>query len=371
VSFTACPARCAVPGTTLVIPPLTRKLNFTAVNGVEGRISSGDLAFLIQTALKATRIQISHTGSGHTVAGTPYNVRWEIPYTKYKQLCLDPEDDGDPNTNPAPICAYWEQEGLSGQVVYHTYTPLLTSYIDFGPAAEASGAPDILPLPVDPYEHEIPTWKRAAFLALQGPVGTLLGTDIDRVRLLVNNLNTTLFNAADLPVSLEGGGITFGVTFASDHPSIVCEAHWQAKTAYVLSLTEGWSDELCPDFDLSQMGLSINLRPGVVNGALTVLDAQVTVNLVPRGVQSQFIDVLFDATDKAETAIAAKMRGKLLEPRTRTDLGEVLTAVLKARFKDMGRIASAQIVGDEWVVRYEPVSTQPVNFVCPTCISGR
>jgi hypothetical protein len=143
------------------------------------------------------------------------------------------------------------------------------------------------------------------------------------------------------------------VKLDSSHPSVKCEGHFQVKAGYLYSLSEGWSDELCPDFDLSQMDLSVRLFPAVVNGALTLGGAQVTVQLAPQGVQSELIDVLFDATDKAETTIASKIHDRLLEPQTRSDLGKVLTAVLKSKFKDLGRVVSAQIVGNDWVVRYE------------------
>ena len=56
------------------------------------------------------------------------------------------------------------------------------------------------------------------------------------------------------------------------------------------------------------------------------------MQLTPQGVQSELIDIMFDATDKAETAIASKIRSKLLEPQTRTDLAKVLTSVLKSKF---------------------------------------
>lgn len=359
VRFTACPAGCPVAGTTITIPPLTRTLSFPVANGVEGRMSSDEVASLIQTVLRGSRIQISHTSGGSTVTGVPYTVRWTIPYTKYQQLCDDPLTDDNPRTQPAPICARWEEEGLSGQVTYHTVTPQFSSYIDFGGVAEAAGAPPVMPLPIGPYDHDIPTWKRAVFVALQ-PAGIVLSTDIDRVRLLVNNLHKDLSNAADLPVSLGGGGINIGVPFESNHPSVKCEAHFQVKTGYIFTVSEGWSDELCPDFDLSQMELSVKLVPGVANGALTLFDAQVTVRLTPQGVISEILDFMFEATDNAEARIAAKIREKLIEPPTRTALGEVLAAVLKSKFKDMGRIVSTWVEGSEWVVRYEKCAATSV-----------
>jgi hypothetical protein len=44
-------------------------LNFNAVQGVEGRISSNTLESDLKLLLAGSRVQVSQTGSGQTVAG--------------------------------------------------------------------------------------------------------------------------------------------------------------------------------------------------------------------------------------------------------------------------------------------------------------
>jgi hypothetical protein len=177
--------------------------------------------------------------------------------------------------------------------------------------------------------------------------------DVDRVRLLANNINLDLGKIQKWSATIGGGSINLAVSLESAHPAFVCEGHYTQKTGYVLSTSEGWSDELCPDFDLGQMDLSVRLFPGVANGLLTVADAQAAAQLVPQGVTSELIDLLFDATDKAETEFTTMLREKLLAPQTRTDVGEVLTQVLKHKFPDLVRVVSAQVTGTDLVVKYE------------------
>jgi hypothetical protein len=61
-----------------------------------------------------------------------------------------------------------------------------------------------------------------------------------------------------------------------------------------------------------------------------------------------------NASNVQEVKIAEKIRTKLIEPDTRAALGKVLLAVVKHKFPDMKRIRSSQIVGSEWIVRYDP-----------------
>jgi hypothetical protein len=228
----------------------------------------------------------------------------------------------------------------------------LSSFIDFGPTAEAQGAPPFIVLPVEPYEHHIPLWKRGVFLALQG-FGLLSGTDIDRVRVLADDIHLDLKDSAKWEVSVAGGSVNLKMSFDSAHPTIKCEAHFTHRVGFIFSTDSGWADELCPDYDLGQMDMTIRLFPAAQNDTLTVVDAQVDVQLKPQGLQSDLIDVFLDVSGKQQTRIAEKVRTKLIEPQNRTQLGQVLLSVVKHKFPDLVRVRSSQINDTDWVIRYD------------------
>lgn len=353
VVYTACPNGCYLSG--VHVPPLSKSISFFPIPVVEGRIGSDELGVALDVLLTDTRIQLSHTGGGTPAVGVPvpYTVNWSVPAYKYNELCVAPPDAPD-TWQPAPICQRWETEGLQGQLTFHTITPSYNSYIDFGANAVQAGAPDVLPLPIDPVEREVPLDKRAAILAAQilqlGPI--LFGVDIDRISLLANNLHLDLNERGRWSATIGNGGVTLGVMLRSNNPSIKCLGHYKVKALYYFSLAQGWTDELCPDFNLGQMDLSVKLIPQVVNGALTVGDVQVAVQLEPSGVQSSLIDFFVGATTTAEEQIATKIRTKLLEPQTKTDLGEVLTAALRTKFPDLCSVTAAQVIGSELVVHF-------------------
>jgi hypothetical protein len=253
-------------------------------------------------------------------------------------------------------------------VTLHTRTPLLTSYFDFGPVAEQVGAPDVLALPIQAVEREVPLEKRALTLALQGGLGALLGVDVDQIRLLANNLHLNLNDGQRWSTSIGNGGINLNLSLQSSQPSVVCEGHFKLKVGYVLTLADGWADEFCPDFDLSQMDLSVRLVPTVVDGALTVGDAQVTVQLEPVGAQSELIDFFVGATTIGENRIATTIRTKLLEEKTKVALGKLLTKALQHKFPDMCRVVSAQVSGSDLVIQYQ-APLRP-GLPCPGSSSG-
>jgi hypothetical protein len=313
VTFTACPSICHLTNPSMAIPPRRLKLDFNAVKGAEGRLSSDFLDSTLKLVLGDSRIQISQTGAGTTVAGN-------------------------------------------------------TSYIDFGPTAEQFGAPPLIPLPIDPPERSVPGYVRAIFLALQGPLAVVDGTDVDRVRLRANNVNLNLSRLGQWSATVAGGGINFGVAFDSNHPAIQCEAHYTIKTLFLVTLDEGWSDSLCPDFDLKQMNVSMTLYPTVANNALTVAGTQVTTNLVPGDdVRTDLVNFFTDATGDLESGITAKLQSKLGDPAVRSGVGAVLTEVLKRKFTDLDQVISVQVVGSDLVVRY----TQKNPLTCfPGCVVG-
>jgi hypothetical protein len=341
VAFTACPAGCRVTGTTITIPPLRQTIDINASVGVEGHLNSDFLDSSLKLTLIDSRIQVSHTGVGNHVTGTPYQVE-SYPLTGlFLKKCTGVPDP------PADCDALLES--MISRVTFHTITPSFSSFIDFGPTAENQGAPAFILLPVEPYEHEVPTWKRAALMAFQ-PIS---GIDIDRVRLLANDIHLDLKDTGKWEASVAGGSVNIKMSFDSEHPTIKCEAHFTHRVGYVFSVDSGWSDELCPDYDLGQMDMAIRLFPAVQNDVLTVANAQVDVQLKPQGLQSDLIDLFLDVSSVQQVRIADKVRARLIEPDNRTRLGQVLTKVVQHKFPDLGRIRSSQILDTDWVIRYD------------------
>ena len=339
VAFTACPTGCRVTGTTITIGPLQRTLNFSSSVGVEGRLSSNFFDTTLKPLLNDSRIQISHTGSGGFVSGTPHDVT-SYPLTlEYQRRCIDVPDP------PADCDAMLES--MIRHAIVHTITPSFSSFIDFGPTAEAQGAPAYILLPVEPHEHEVPTWKRAIFVGLQSLFATT-SIDIDRARLLSNNIHLDLKTSTMWEGTISGGSLNLHLRFLSDHPTIKCEAHYTQRIGFIFSVSSGWADELCPDYDLSQMEMIIHVFPAVVDNAVTV-----EVQLTPQGLQSDLIDYFTDVSAEQEVKIAEKVRARLIEPENRAKLGIVLMKVLQHRFPDLVRVRSSQLVGSDWVVRYE------------------
>src|SRR5262249_50405736 len=139
----------------------------------------------------------------------------------------------------------------------------------------------------------------------------------------------------------------------SSHPTVVCEGHWRVGVGYWVTLTDGWADELCPDFDLSTMRLEITLVPTAQDGLLTISDVQTSVDLEPQGVRSELIDLFVGATTIAEARIATILRAKLMEPQTRQSLGMLFTRGFQTVHPDVCRVMDARVVGTDLVVLYQ------------------
>jgi hypothetical protein len=342
VAFTACPNGCRVTGTTITVPPLQATLSVNASDGIEGHLTSDFLDSTLKLDLIDSRIQVSHTGAGTNVNGTPYDVAYYPLTPLYQRMCLDVAD-------PPQECDRLEEQMMS-HVTFHTITPSFSSFIDFGPTAVFEGAPEYIVLPVEPHEHEIPTWKRAALLALQG-FGLVSAIDVDRVRILANDIHLEFKDIAKWHAFVGGGSVNLKMSFDSAHPTIKCEAHYTQRVGFIFSVDSGWADELCPDYDLSQMDMTISLFPVVLNDGLTVADAQVAVQMTPQGIQSDLIDFFLDVSDRYEVKIADKVRARLVEAENRAKLGTLLTKIVKHRFSDLVRIRSSRIAETDWVVR--------------------
>jgi hypothetical protein len=314
VTFTACPSNCPVTAVNMSIPPITRTLNFTAVKGVEGRMNSDQLDSTLKLLLAGSRIQISQTGAGPTVDGSK-------------------------------------------------------SFIDFGPTAEQNGAPGDITFSIDPAEEDVPDSVQAVLLALQGPLGIVAGTTIDKVRVKANNVHLDLSNFGKWSAAYGNtSGINFNFSFDSDHPAIECDAHYKVVALFGgVTLDEGWSDSLCPDFDLKTMDLAVTLFPTVANGQLTIASNQVSAQLVPGDdVRTDLVGEFTSATSDLQSGVSTKLQAKLNDASVRAGLGVVLQSVLKHQFPDLGQIVSVQVSGGQLVVRY--VSTAGQVTCAPGCI---
>jgi hypothetical protein len=149
-----------------------------------------------------------------------------------------------------------------------------------------------------------------AFILAGQPASILYGLDVDRVSVLANNINLDLNETALWNVRIEDGGLFVDVKLQSSHPTIKCIAHYKVKTLYSYTITEDWADELCPDFDLSQMLLSIKLVPVAATGQLTVADAQVSAQLeTPNGVLDFFAGITTTLSDGITTNHARQAAG--------------------------------------------------------------
>jgi hypothetical protein len=314
ITFTACPSTCPVTAVNLSIPPITRTLNFNAVKGVEAHMTSDQLDSTLKLLLAGSRIQVSQTGAGPTVDGSK-------------------------------------------------------SFIDFGPIAVQNGAPADITFSVDPGEEDVPDSIQALLLALQGPLGVVAGTTTDKVRVKANDVHLDLSNLGKWSAGFgSSSGINFAFSFDSDHPAIECDAHYKIVALFGgITLDEGWSDSLCPDFDLSTMDLAVTLYPTVANGQVTVVANQVSAHLVPGSdVKTELVNLFSSATSDLQSGVSTRLQDKLNDPAVKAGLGVVLQSVLKHQFPDLGQIVSLQVVGGQLVVRY--VSTAGQVTCAPGCI---
>jgi hypothetical protein len=312
VTFTACPSNCVLTAVNMTVPPISRTLNFNVVKGVEGHMTSDQLDSTLKLLLAGSRIQISQTSAGPTVDGSK-------------------------------------------------------SFIDFGPTAEQNGAPNDITFSIDPAEEDVPDSVQAVLLALQGPLGVVAGTTIDKVRVKANNVHLDLSNLGKWSAGYAtSSGINFAFSFDSEHPAIECDAHYKVVALFGgITLDEGWSDSLCPDFDLTTMNLAITLFPTVANGQVAVAGNQVSAQLVPGSdVQTDLVTTFTSATDDLQSGVSSKLQAKLNDQAVRAGLGLVLQAVLKHQFSDLGQIVSLRVAGGELVVRYVSTAGQV------TCVPG-
>ncbi len=350
VAFTACPTGCRVTGTTLTVPPLRQTMSVTATDGVERHVTSDNIDGLLFGALAGAgaRIQVSHTGAGTNINGTPYDVAYFPLSEMYKKLCMDIQD-------PTADCDRLEDQ-MTSHVTFHTITPSFSSFLDLGPQKLDSGEiKDIyMVLPVEPVEIDVPTWLRAVILGLQHLSNLVGAIDVDRIRGLANDINLQ-FNRNNMwDAFIADGAINLQMHFDSEHPTIKCEGHFTKKVGFIFTIDSGWADDLCPDYDLSQMDMTIKLVPGVENGVLTLAGAQVDVQLTPANTQSELIDSFRDLSSRYSTKVSQRVHDKLLEPDNRAKIGSVLTKLLKNQFPDIGTMRSTQINGSDWVIRYTP-----------------
>jgi len=354
VVYTACPNGCYVPVARMTLPPRTADITFAAVPVVEGRLSSQQLDGKLKHLLADSRIQISQTGNGTPVPGTPYTVRWNPPAFKWTQLCA-PENPG-PNWTPPNWC-----EPENRVKTLHTITPAMWSYLDFGPTAETlARAPDTVPLPISSVEREVQSAVVRGVLnfAFAGVF------DVDRIRLMINNVHLELKDIGKWEASIGGGGVSLVLNPESSHPTIECEGHWRAGIGFGITITDGWADEMCPDFDLSTMKLGVKLIPTAQDGLISVADVQASAELEPGPVQSELVDFFVGATTIAEDRITTTLRSKLLETQTRAALGMLLTRGFKTIYPDLCRVHDVRVVGSELVVLYQKTATSPSDVPC-------
>jgi hypothetical protein len=354
VVYVACPNGCYLPLARITVPPQSMDISFSAIPVAEGRLSSTRLDSTLKLLLADSRIQISQTGNGTPVDGTPYTVRWSMPAFKYQQLC-EPANPP-PNWTPPSMC-----DPDQRVKTLHQVTPSLWSYIDFGPTAEQQAkAPDTVPLPISAVERVVQSdVVRGVFNFAFGGV-----FDVDRILLLINNVHIELKDGARWQASIANGAASLVLKPDSSHPTVECQGHWRAGIGFGLTLAEGWADEMCPDFDLSTMQLGVKLVPTAQDGLIAVADVQTSADLEPQGVRSELVDFLVGATTIAEERIATTIRTKLLETQNRVALGMLLTRGFKSLYPDLCRVYDARIIGAELVVLYQRTPTSASDMPC-------
>jgi hypothetical protein len=354
VTFTACPNTCTLSGNR-TLPPTTREISFNAVAAKQTKLTSDEFQNLVEVGLRGTRIQISHTNNGVPVYGPPYTVKYSIPGYKYQQLT-----NCDRLTGQALERCEERAERITrtGTNKLRTVVPKYNSYIDFGGAAEFFGAPNFLPLSIDPVEKDVPTWLRGLIMGLT-PGGIFASVDIDKIRLYMNNINTVI-GSTTFKTNIANGKFNMNTTLDSSRPAVICEGHYKVKTGFFLTVTSGWADSMCPDFDVEPIKVGITMTP-VVNsaGELSLGQPDANVKLNPRGVQSNLIQLIVDATGTA-SARAKKSLERGLENSAARPLGKTVEAIIKKvrGIDDLGPILSAKIVGNELLVTYEPLTPQ-------------
>jgi hypothetical protein len=351
VTFTACPNTCTLAGNRK-LEPTTREISFNAVAAKQTKLTSDEFQTLVEVGLRDTRLQISHTNNGVPVYGPPYTVKYSIPSYKYQQLT-----NCDRLTGQAAERCEQRAERITrtGTNKLRTVVPKYNSYIDFGGAAEYFGAPKFLPLSIDPVEKDVPLWLRGVIMGLS-PGGFLASVDIDKIKLYMNNINTVI-GPTTFKTNIANGKFNMNTTLDSSRPAVICEGHYKVKAGYFLTVTSGWADSMCPDFDVEPIKADITMVP-VVNaaGELSLGQPNANVRLNPRGVQSNLIQLLVDATGTA-AARAKKSLERGLENSAARPLGKTVEAIIKKvrGIDDLGPILSAKIVGNELLVTYEPV----------------
>ena len=192
--------------------------------------------------------------------------------------------------------------------------------------------------------------------------------DIDRIRLLVNNIHLELIDIGRSEASFGNGAGRLVLNAQSSQPTVVCERHWRVGVGYWVTLTDGWADELCPDFDLSTIRMEIKLAPTAQDGLLTISDVQISVDLEPRGVRSELVDLLVGGTTIAEERIANTLRAKLMETQTRQALGMLFSRGFQSVNPDVCCVMDAHVVGTDLVVVYQKLPASPSDVPCTSPI---
>jgi len=200
----------------IIPPPIGNRPNTNI-----GFVSPSKYLSLIQSAVSDGKVQLSQTGEG-----VPLSVK---------------------NANGATISSM--------------------SYLSFGTTLNALGMSDIdIPLPNNEWSPEqIANTGGLTVFAQYLITGSVLFAD--RFRFQVNNVHA--FFGSDLNISLGNNEILLNLSLKSPDPSIRGEGNGYTGVVAGIPIPLGWEDDLCPDIDIRNFGLTVHLVP-IVAGDGTI-----------------------------------------------------------------------------------------------------
>lgn len=201
------------------------------------------------------------------------------------------------------------------------------SYIEFGPFLKMRNVNDeAFDLPI--FEQGVGDWAALIGVLSHGIAFA------DRLRFKINNLNTSI-EFGTLNVDMSTDSINFRLDLQSANPTIVGEANAYSYLPFgVIPIPLGWRDELCPDINMTNMHLTVQLVMAVIDDQLSYNDVRVVLEAaIDGGPVGNAIEPVVDFKQKVKSSFESQVRNIFLANDIRRYLSEAFMQMVAGQAK--------------------------------------
>jgi hypothetical protein len=156
----------------------------------------------------------------------------------------------------------------------------------------------------------------------------------DRLRFKLNNLNTSI-EFGTLNVDTSTDSINLSLDLHSANPTIVGEANAYSFLPFgVIPIPLGWRDELCPDINMTNMRLIVQLVMAVVEDQLSYNDVRVVLDAtIDGGAVGNAVTPVVDFRQKIKSSFESQVRSLFISNQIRPFLSEAFMQMVRGQAK--------------------------------------